>query len=416
MTELFKLMSVEQAWEVFSKNIQFSEAEREEIPVINALGRILAEDVISGVNLPGFSRSTMDGYAVRARDTFGASEAMPAMLDVAGEVLMGQDAPIPVNPGQAVRIATGGMLPEGADAVVMVEYTEQLDSNTILIVRPVAPGENIVRQGEDISAGQVLLRGGTPIRPQEMGAMAGIGVISCLVNRKPRIAILSTGDEIVEPGQEPGPGQIRDINSFALGGLVEEAGGQAVQFGIIDDDFDHLLQVVKKALAESDIVIVSGGSSVGTRDVTSAVINSLGKPGVLVHGVSVKPGKPTILAVVENKPVIGLPGHPASAMVLADIFLVPLIRACSGKGLTSPERRTVRAVMGRSMASASGRVDYIRVALRKDGELFRAEPVLGKSGLISTMINADGVVIIPMAKEGLEAGEEVEVRLVYDFG
>jgi len=404
-------MSVDQAWKMFRENLTLTGKNYEEIPVIDASGRVIAVDIVSKVNVPGFTRSTMDGFAVRARDTFGASESMPAMLEVAGEVLMGHNAVIPVKPGQAVRISTGGMLPEGADAVVMIEYTDELDSRTILVVKPAAPGENLVFRGEDIAEGQVLIKAGTVIRPQEMGAMAGVGVNCCRVYKRPVVGIISTGDEIVSPDQEPGPGQVRDINSYALAGMVREAGGQALQYGIITDGFNEMETVLKEAVGTSDIVVISGGSSVGARDVTSAVINSLGPPGVIVHGVSVKPGKPTILGVVEDKPVLGLPGHPASAMVLADLFLIPLIRAYSGLGVTSPERRSVKAVMGRSMASAGGRVDYIRVAVSEVNGQLKAEPVLGKSGLISTMVRADGMVIIPMAREGIEAGEEVDVIL-----
>ncbi|HWJ02284.1 MAG TPA: gephyrin-like molybdotransferase Glp [Verrucomicrobiae bacterium] len=411
MTELFKLMSVEQAWNIFRENISFPLPQSELIRVTESLGRVTAENLVAGVNVPDFDRSTMDGYAVMARDTFGASEAMPAMLDVIGEVMMGQNAEISLKPGKTVRIATGGMLPPGADAVVMVEYTEQLDEGSILVVKPVAPGENLVRRGEDIAEGETVVTGGAIIRPQEMGAMAGVGITSCLVAKKPRVAILSTGDEVVEPDTNPGPGQVRDINSFTISGLVEQAGGQPVRYGITGDEFDELELALKKAYQETDIMVLSGGSSVGTRDVSSAVINSLGKPGVLVHGVSVRPGKPVILGVVDNKPVIGLPGHPASAMVLADIFLIPLIRAFSGLDFTAPYKRTVKAVMGRSMASTSGRVDYIRVNLAgKEGAL-TAEPILGKSGLITTMVKAEGIVIIPAAKEGVEAGENVDVIL-----
>lgn len=411
MTELFRLMSVQQAWDVFRENITLPELRIEDVAVTRCLGRVLGRDVKSDINVPDFSRSTMDGFAVRARDTFGATESMPAMLEVAGEVMMGHEAGIPLNSGQAVRISTGGMLPEGADAVVMVEYTEPLDSRTVLVIRPVAPGENVVIRGEDITEGQTVLRAGTMVRPQEMGAMAGVGVVSCPVVQKPRVAIISTGDEVIDPASVPRGGQIRDINSYSLTGIVQEAGGEAVFYGIVPDDFTHLSTVLRQALQETDMAVVSGGSSMGVRDVTSEVFNSLGRPGVLVHGISLKPGKPTILGVVDNKPVFGLPGHPASAMVLAHIFLVPLIRANLGLGFTNLERRTVRARIGRSMASASGRMDYLRVALREvDGQL-TAEPVMGKSGLITTMVKADGLVIIPMAQEGLEAGEEVEVIL-----
>ncbi|WP_418791665.1 gephyrin-like molybdotransferase Glp [Phosphitispora sp. TUW77] len=411
MTELFKLTSVNEAWEIFKNNIVLNGPTEEKVPVLDSLGRVLTRDIVSGIDIPSFTRSTMDGYAVRAADTFGASEAMPAVLEVSGEVMMGEEALTGLEPEQAVRISTGGMLPGNADSVVMVEYTEELDSRSILVVRPVAPGENVVRKGEDIREGQVIIKAGTIMRPQELGGLAGVGILSCHVACKPRVGILSTGDELVEPDMVPGLGQIRDINSYAISGLVAEAGGQAINYGIIRDDFNFLEETVKKAVSETDIVVVSGGSSVGTRDVTSKVLDSIGKPGVLVHGVSVKPGKPTILGVVSNKPVLGLPGHPASAMVLADIFLVPLVRAMLGLGFTSPDRRTVRALIGRSIASSGGRLDYVRVALNSENGELRADPVLGKSSLIMTMVKADGVVIIPMAKEGLEAGEEVEVVL-----
>lgn len=411
MSELFKLFSVEKAWELFQGSIKLPQTGVEAVPLMESLGRILAQDIVSPVNVPGFDRSTMDGYAVRARDTFGASEAMPAMLDKAGEVFMGERAKDLIGHGKAVRISTGGMLPPGADTVVMIEYTEELDGGTILVVKPAAPGENVIQCGEDIREGQVLLRAGAKIRPQEIGALAGIGIVTCPVVPKPIVGVISTGDEVVAPEEIPGPGQVRDINFYALAGMVQDAGGTVKQYGIVRDEFVDLAQVMARACRETDIVVVSGGSSVGSRDVTSAVINSIGKPGVLVHGVSVKPGKPTILGVADGRPILGLPGHPASAMVLADLFLIPLMRAFIGLGFTSPERRSVKAVMGRSMASASGRVDYLRVSLQGKRNSITAEPVLGKSGLITTMVRADGIVIIPMTKEGLEAGEEVEVVL-----
>lgn len=411
MAELFKLTSVDEAWKLLKNNIQPYKRRIEEIPVKECLGRILAEDIISDVNVPDFSRSTMDGYAVKAADTFGCTESMPAMLDIKGEVFMGQEAKTPVSLGQAVKISTGGMLPNGADAVVMVEYTEKIDDNTILVLKPVAPGENIVRRGEDIAQAEKLLSAGIIIRPQDMGAMAGVGILKCPVYSKPKVGIISTGDEIVPPDEQPGAGQIRDINSYTLAGIVQASGGLATHYGIIKDEAEKLEYVIIKALDETDIVVISGGSSVGTRDVTSTVINRLGPPGVLIHGVSVKPGKPTILGVAKGKPILGLPGHPASAMILADIFLVPLIRLYSGLEFNDPKKTIIKAVMGRSIASASGRTDYIRVFLDETGEKVTAHPVLGKSGLINTMIKADGFVIIPMSKEGVEAGEEVEVIL-----
>lgn len=409
MPEIFKLMTVEQAKAVFTAHLPVAAKKVETIPVTQALGRVLAENVVAGVDVPGFDRSTMDGFAVRARDTFGASEGMPAYLTVTGEILMGQAAGEEIGAGQAVKVATGGMLPPGADAVVMVEYTEDLGGGDIAVVRPVAPGENVVLRGEDVRTGQVLLPAGMRLRPQELGALAGIGVTACPVVARPRVAIISTGDELVPPEAEPATGQIRDINSYALKGLVEDAGGEGVIYGIVQDDFATLKSVVDEALAQDDIVVISGGSSVGTRDVTADVLNSFGQPGVLVHGVAVKPGKPTILAVVQGKPVFGLPGHPVSAMVLSDLFLVPVVQHLLGITAGAKKRPVLAARLSRSLASASGRVDYIRVALvERDGQLW-AEPVLGKSGLISTMVKADGFVVIPAVKEGFAAGEPVEV-------
>lgn len=410
MPELLRLVTVEGAWASFSKAFA-PKLKSEKRPLLDSLNMVCAEDIISPVRVPNFNRSTMDGFAVIARDTFGATEGMPSYLEVAGEVLMGEEALKPLASGCAVRISTGGMLPPGADAVVMVEYTEDLDENTVAILKPVAPGENVVRAGEDVEEGQVLIKRGSVLRPQELGALAGIGVLECVVYSRPRVAIISTGDEVVDPGEEPGVGQIRDINSYSIAALVNEAGGIAELYGIVPDTFAEMERVVSEALAKSDIVVISGGSSMGTRDVTAKVINHLGEPGVLVHGVSVKPGKPTIVGVVNNKPVLGLPGHPVSAMVLSEIFLVPLVRAFQGMGFEPVPRLKVRAKLGRNLASASGRLDVIRVVLvDKDGEVW-AEPVLGKSGLITTMVKADGFVEIPMHKQGLAAGEIVEVSL-----
>lgn len=410
MPELLKLATIDGAWELFNK--QFSPQLRvEKLPLMDCLNRVIAEDIISGVNVPNFARSTMDGLAVIARDTFGATEGMPAYLEIVGEVFMGQEAKEPIKPGTAIKISTGGMLPPGADAVVMVEYTEQLDDSTVAVLKQVAPGENIVRAGEDVGAGDRLVARGTLLRPQEIGALAGIGCTECQVYAKPKVTIISTGDEIVDPRQEPGIGQIRDINSYAIAALAANAGGQPYIYGIVEDTFEVLEKAISEALQGADIVVVSGGSSMGVRDVTARVINALGTPGVLVHGVSVKPGKPTILGVVEGKPVLGLPGHPVSAMALSEIFLVPLIRAYNGLGLTPVPRRTVSATLGRNLASASGRLDVVRVTLEHRENGLVAMPVLGKSGLITTMVKADGFIEIPMEKQGLAAGEPVQVKL-----
>lgn len=384
------------------------------VPLLQSLGRILAEEIKAAEDVPGFDRSTMDGYAVRAKDTYGASEGQPSYLDVCGEVLMGEEPGGEVKIGQARRIATGGMLPPGADAVVMVEYTEELNSNTIGVTRPVAPGENVVRRGEDIARGGVAFSAGRQVRPQDLGLLSAIGVTSVEVIPRSRVAIISTGDELVGPEKNPGPGQVRDINSFALYGAVTECGGEPRLYGIVPDNYAVLKNTLEKALGENELALLSGGSSVGTRDIASRVIESLGKPGVLFHGISVKPGKPTVGAVIEGKPVFGLPGHPASAMVVFELLVAPLLR--SGKYPESGEEKMLefplRAVINRNLRSAAGREDFVRVKLTiREGRL-QAEPVLGKSGLISTMVNANGLARIPAGKEGVEAGEIVEVKLI----
>ncbi|MHB8156543.1 MAG: molybdopterin molybdotransferase MoeA [Desulfocucumaceae bacterium] len=411
--ELFKALSLPEACRELAR---FMKLPRRKIvvPVENALGLRLYRDIASPDNVPGFNRSTMDGFAVRAKDTFGASEGLPAYLDIAGEVFMGRGVDDIAATGQAWRIPTGGMLPEGCDAVVMVEYTEELDEATIGVTRPVAPGENIVSRGEDIALGELLIPGGRIIRPQDMGALVATGITAVEVEDRLRVSIISTGDEVVDPSLIPGPGQVRDVNSYTLYGLVEKAGGAPSLCGIIKDDFAALEGVMKDEISKSDIILLSGGSSVGTRDVSAGVIESLGSPGILFHGISVKPGKPTIGAVVEGKPVFGLPGHPVSAMVAFLLLVEPLIR--TGKYPLSQEEFLlefpVTASITRNLRSSAGREDYVRVELRLQAGKLLADPVLGKSGLIATMAKASGLARIPQELEGVEAGELVRVRII----
>lgn len=372
-----------------------------------ALDRVLAEPAGALDDVPGFDRSTVDGYAVRAADTFGASEALPAMLSAGSPVLMGEAAGAPLRPGEARAVPTGGMLPPGADAVVMIEYCEAPDDRLVLVNRPVAPGENIIRRGDDARAGDQVLAAGRRLRPGDIGLLAGVGLAGVAVRRRPRIAVISTGDEIVAPEVRPGPGQVRDINSYALVAAVDAAGGEGVLIGVIRDEATAVRAALDRALATADAVVISGGSSVGQRDVTPDVINSFGRPGVIVHGVALRPGKPTILAVVHDKPVFGLPGHPVSALVTFDLFVRPVIDRLLGR---SEERTaTVRARIARNVASAAGREDYLRVSLEQRADGLWAVPLLGKSGLISTMARADGLVRIDIGRDGLVAGDEVEV-------
>lgn len=394
------------------------------VPLSQACGRVLGQDVVSPEDLPPYPRSVVDGYAVRAADTFGASEGQPAYLAVVGEVVMGRAPGLSIGPGEAARIPTGGTLPPGSDAAVMVEYTEVLagpalaggawqpahgTTEDLEVRRPVGPGENVVQPGEDARRGAVVLRAGTTLRPAHIGLLAGLGIVRVHVALPPRIAVLSTGDEIVPPESAPGPGRIRDINGPALCAAVAMEGGQPVFCGIVPDEFDPLLEALRAAQEASDAILVSGGSSIGLRDEVSRAIEALGPPGVLVHGVAMRPGKPTVLGLCGEIPVIGLPGHPTTVLVVFHVFVRDILGRLLGR---SPQPApVVRARLTRRVASAAGRVDYLRVRLEeRDGALWAA-PVLGKSGLISTMAEADGLAAVPEAAEGLDAGEEVAVEV-----
>ena len=360
---------------------------------------------------PLFARTTVDGFAVRAADTFGASESLPAYLNLVGEVPMGAAPAFILGPAQCALIHTGGMLPQGADAVVMVEYTQSVQTGEIEIQRAVALGENILQAGEDVAIGEVVIPAGTRLGAAEIGGLMALGITQVSVACKPRVAILSTGDEVIPPDLTPDPGQVRDVNAYSLSSLVEAAGGTALRYGIIPDRADRLFMIAARALAEADIVVITAGSSASTRDLTSEVINRLGKPGVLVHGVNVRPGKPTILGICDQKLVIGLPGNPVSALVIARLFIVPMIEAWSG---LSPNKITgrVTARITLNLASQAGREDWIPVRLIAEGDQYRAEPVFGKSNLIFMLVRADGLVRIAPDATGLQAGEKVEVTLL----
>jgi molybdopterin molybdotransferase len=380
----------------------------EEVPVRESLGRVLAAVVPSPTQLPTFPRSNMDGYAVRAQDTFGATDGLPAYVKVSGDVGMGQAPGVRVRPGEAVRIATGAMIPDGADAVVMVEHTQEVDPTTIEVTRPVAPGENVVQIGEDVQQGERLLLPGHRIRPQDVGGLLGVGVITVSVVRRPRVAILATGDEVVPPEVDPGPGQVRDINSYTLASLVVQAGGVPLPLGIVRDDRSALREAATRGFAQGDVLIISAGSSVSARDMTAEIIGTLGTPGVLVHGVALKPGKPTILAVCNGTPVFGLPGNPVSTFVTFDLFVRPALTRLMGT--ESPPPVTVQARLAKNIASAFGREDYVPVRLREEGSEVVADPVYGKSNLIYTLVRADGLMTIPLNVGGLSAGQTVTVR------
>jgi len=382
----------------------------EEIDVAGALDRVLAKDLAAPSDLPAFSRSTMDGYAVRAADTYGASEGIPGYLDVAGEVLMGRPADITISVGQAAKVHTGGMLPEGADAVVMVENTQQVDENTIEVVKSVAPGENVLQVGDDIRQGSSLVRAGHRLRPQDIGGLMGLGITKVAVYTRPRVVLLSTGDEVIPPQQAPTPGQVRDINSYSLAARATRVGAVPVSLGIVGDDYETMKEKAQEGLESADILVISAGSSVSVRDATARVIAALGEPGILVHGVSIRPGKPTILAVAGGKPVFGLPGNPVSALVTFDLFVVPTIRLLGGC-VETLARGFVEAKLTRNVASTAGREDYVSVRLeRREGGMW-AEPIFGESNLITTLMRADGMALIPLNVHGVSEGESVRVVL-----
>jgi molybdopterin molybdotransferase len=406
MKEFFKVKTID---EVLQHTGDFARMQTEKVVLIHSVGRVLAEDIQADIDLPDFPRATMDGFAVRGSSTFGASEGNPAYLTIKGTVAMGESTHLSVGAGEAVRISTGGMLPKDSDSVVMLEHTEAIDDTTIEVYRSVAPGQNMVAVGEDIRKGSVMLTCGRKIRPQEAGLLAALGQPTVTVFKKPVIGIISTGDEIAAVDAMPGPGQVRDINTYTLAGLAQETGATVKSFGIVRDDYQTLFEKCSQALSQCDMVLVSGGSSVGVRDFTIDVITAFKDATILFHGISISPGKPTILAKIQNKAFWGLPGHVVSAMIVFARIVKPFVEHVSGVSGPGKTKLRFTAVLSRNVSSAQGRVDYIRVRLtQQEGSLW-AEPILGKSGLIHTMVKADGLIEIGMNTEGLDEGAEVEV-------
>jgi molybdopterin molybdotransferase len=377
------------------------------VPLAEALHRVPAEPVAAPHALPGFARSTVDGYAVRAADTYGVSEGLPGYLQVTGAVRMGTEPEVTVGPGTAASMPTGGVLPAGADAVVMIEYTQEAMTGTIEVVRPVAPGDGVIRADEDAAAGAELVPAGRPLRAQDLGMLASAGVTTVAVHARPQVIIFSTGDEVVPPDTAaPRPGQVRDASAVALAALVAEAGGEPALGGIVPDDPEALERALRAALGGSDLIVISAGSSVGVRDETAGAVARLGRPGIWCHGLAIKPGKPTLLADCGGVPVIGLPGNPRSALVVFRLIGMPLVRLVGGCTRPPPEP-AVRARLARDLASAAGRLDVVQVRVA-DGV---ATPVFGLSALLSVLTAADGYLVVPEEATGLDAGTQVEVTL-----
>jgi molybdopterin molybdotransferase len=429
-----KLLKVDTVKEVKDKlkiyfDAEDSEPPSEYVPLRDTVHRYLAEEICSDTDIPQFTRSVVDGYAVVAKDTFGTGESAPVFLDVVGNVEMGKACNIKLEPGQAAYIPTGGMLPSGSDAVVMIEYIESLDEKTIAVYRSAAPNSGIMNQGDDFKKGQILFRRGHRITVKDVGMLAAIGKDQVAVYKKPRVSILSTGDEIIEITEIPKPGEVRDINSYAIAAFAEATGAR-IQFIEKVPDVDHRLRsALEAALAESDIVLLSGGSSAGNKDMTAETIDSMGKPGVVTHGIAMKPGKPTIVGIFEtgsndgymrNKLVVGLPGHPMAAIVAYDVIVNDFMRNYCFHNEEEPIRLTARIT--ENIHAGEGRETYQLVALKRtdsgsnpgkgNGAEWIAEPIHAKSGSISQLMMADGYVKISSLSEGVKINSSVEVTLI----
>lgn len=371
-----------------------------------AVGRVLAESIEAKEYIPGFDRSTVDGYAVYSADTFGCSESIPAILVLNGEILMGEAPPAPLSRGTCMEIPTGGALPEGADATVMLEYTEDYHDGTIGIVKAVAPGTNLIFKGDDVIPGQAVLNAGRRLYPHDIGALAALGISAVPVAGRPTVGIISTGNELVDITRAPKEGQIRDVNSWLLDAAIIQAGGTARRYGIITDCEDSLRHAVESAKEECDLILISGGSSVGTRDITLKTIESMGE--VFLHGISVKPGKPTIIGTLSGKPVFGLPGHPVAAHFIFECFIHPLIQKMMGATL---RQGSVKATLVEAVPSNHGKEEYLPVRLIEESQVLYARPIRGKSGLISILLETNGYLRVPGDCEGIPAGTPVNIIL-----
>ncbi len=403
----FRLSTAETARAVLRR---FRPLGTEVIPVTEAAGRVLARGIRATLDLPHFTRSYMDGYAVRATDTASGR----ARLRIIGTVTMGRGAPCGIARAETLRVPTGGMLPPGADAVVMTEHAREHPDGTVEITHAAAPGENVMQRGEDVRRGQLVFERGRRLRAADVGALSGVGTSRLLVYRRPRVAVIATGDEIVSPDVTPGPGQVRNVNQYALRAMIVAAGGQTVDLGVVPDRRPLIARALARAIRSADLVLVSGGSSVGTKDLTPVVIAAMPKARMLVHGIQIKPGKPTLVARIGGKPVVGLPGNPTSALVIFELFAAPLVRRLGGEPaerMFVPPRQTI-ARLGRPLTSQLGREDWLRVILTEHAQRgLIAQPAAGGSGDIVSFVRADGMVCVPPETSSLPAGATVQVHL-----
>lgn len=407
--DFFNVVSVEEAREKVMENFKEYRFEIEEVSILEATNRILAEDVYSNINVPEFNRSTVDGYAIKSKDSHGASESVPSLFNILGEVKMGEIPEISIKSGETLYVPTGGMIPQGADGMVMIEYTEKLDEQNLMVYKSISFNENIILKGDDIQVGEIVLTKGRRITPEVVGVLAALGLSKVKVYRKPKIFIISTGDEIIDLDEKLKLGKIRDINTYALYSLITNLGGEVVGKGIVKDNYELLRKRVEEAIPMSDIILISGGSSVGTRDYTGKVIDSFNGKGVFVHGISIKPGKPTIIGEGEGKLIFGLPGHPVSSIIVFKRIVEYYIR--KKLDIVDNVSRT-KAIMDFNFPSSPGRETYQMVKLKEmDGKTY-ATPSFGKSGMITLLSSSDGYIIIKSFEEGIYKGEEREVYLL----
>lgn len=407
------VMTSKKALDLLLVNLAEKRTKECTVKINESLGMVCAEDIVAAEDLPAFARSTVDGYAVRAEDTFGATETMPAYVNLSGEIFMGEPADFMLVDDTANKIPTGGMLPARADAVVMFEHIQIIDGKLIEVMKAVAPGENVIAAGEDVKRGEIVVSKGHRMRPADIGASAGIGITEVRVFQRPVVSIISTGDEIVPADQSPSLGQIRDTNSYVIAGMVAQAGGVPIRKGIYGDDYRVIRDAVEDAIKDSDVIAVSGGTSVGTKDMIARIIEDIGNPGILFHGLALKPGKPMIGGIVNGIPIFGLPGHPAAVSVCLDIFMRPVLNGLCGLKERCAEQMkgVVQARLSRNVSSSQGREEHIRAVIEQREDGLWAVPLLGKSGLIRTLVHADGTFVIPVNINGIEKGEMVEVRV-----
>ncbi len=408
-----QLTRVDSALVKFLEIVRIKRLPAETVQTVKALNRILSEDVIAQVDVPGFDRSAVDGYAVRAEETFGSSQTNPTVFDVIGGVEIGSPTTIDVGKQRAMRIATGAAVPKGTNAVVMVEYTEVISREKVEVYRALTPGENVSKRGEDVKRGENILAEGTLLQPQDLGILAALGVTRVKVVRRPRVAVLSTGNELVDLGDRVEYGKVIDSNRPILVALITALGGEPLDLGIVKDDVGEIQSRIARGLEAGDMVVVSGGTSVGAGDLAPEAIRRLGEPGVIVHGLCMRPGRPTALAAIKDKPVILLPGFPVATMVAFRAIVQLLLLKMLGAAANQFEGRIVRARVARRIASSSGNRTFVRTFIKRVNGAYVAEPLrTSGSGVISSMIRANSMVVIPEDKEGLEAGDEVEAVLL----